>query len=399
MRTRTIALAFVLAPGLAVAAPEGAPTIAIASIRAPVPPHCLAAEQWKDPNARGPLNLFDGDPERAWVMCPEAAREPDYTLEIRFEKPVTADELRLVLGAAGLEEVRARPKRIDVGLRNGKLSTLFPINVRTLELPAGRRVHLLSLWGPLRWNPALIDDLGFHDRRRALGYDEHEIPMPLTIDGLTLVFRDLAPGAAPPAIGELTLLRDEKPVPVTGLDAARAAHVAFIERGLRHIVGGRYLVGAERTLHFAPDGAVWEIPAAAWKQGRTRPAPETAPAAADAKPPAKAPAASEVAAPTRKPAVAAEPDRPPRKIGAWRIAAGRLEYAREARFAPLEYLVDDAPHRVRLCEPLAGTYTVRTAPPAAADTAPLPTLGADPLGELPPGDEKAEAPRPVIPIP
>jgi len=335
--------------------------VKVKTIRAAQPPHCLAAEQWRAALKYAAVNLFDGDPATTWRLCPRAEREPGYALDVRFAGPVELDAVRIDLVAGA----RA-PARLDVAFYNTALSRRFPIHYAEMSLPAGRTTHELSLDGPLKWNPMLLNDLGFRERRRKAGYSETEVPRPLAVDGITLVFRKLAPGAGPVEIADLTLLRDEEALPVEGLDAARKRYIDFLARGLRHILADRYLVAEDRVLCFAKGGKLREHTPEDWKAGKVDGG---------------------------------------KILGTWRIEAGRLELRSRHKFEPVSYFIDDAPFKVELLsKPVAGTYRVATRPPKAEGSkGPAPTLGADPTGEPPPLlDDEPPPPAkdgPKIPIP
>jgi hypothetical protein len=357
MRARTLALWGLAVAPLGAAASE--PSVTVTEVRAPSPPHCLADEQWKDADRTSPINLFDGDVNTSWVLCPDATTEPGYSVEILFAQPVAIDRLDVVLSADAAS--RSKLKHVDVGLRDSRLSTLYPIHVHPLEVVDGRREQSVSLKGRLDWGSMLVDDMGFADRRRKLGMDVYEVPHPVTIDGLWLIFRDFEPGKPPPALAELRLYRDDKPVPFGGIAEARAAHSKFLEQGLEHILRGRFLVADDRTLAFTPEGVVWSIPRAEWDQGHvTSDGSKTSPV---------------------------------KKVGEYRIHGSRLELTAGKKTEPVRYSIDESPQKVVLGEPFAGTYAVHTAPPKGAETA-APTLAAEP----PAPASKSDAP-PLVPLP
>lgn len=361
----------------------GKPTpIRIKTIRAPNPPHCMAAAQWTDAEGESPLNLFDGDPSKVWTLCKNASEEPDYAVEVRFEKPITLDQLRVVLATEKAPaKDRSLPTRLEVAFLRSDLSST-PIFFRTLELGPDQATMEMSLKGPLKWSPNLINDPQFGAKRQKLGYSEYDIPMPLETDGLVLVIRRKDGKPAPAQLAELQLWFEEARLPVKGLAKARKAHRAFIEQGLVTVLRDHYLVGKDRVLGFAPDGRLWAIAPATWATGMGFPAKGESP---------------------QLPKVAeGQPPLPPVKLlGPWRIEAGRVEVFHRRKYVPIRYLIDRAPRSVTLAGGgLDGEYEVKVAPPHSTATAQAsPSLGGDddPLGDPPLLDDPDE--DEMIPIP
>lgn len=354
--------------------------IKISSVRAPNPPHCMSDQQWTDATVDSPLNLFDGDPERVWVLCPRASEEPDYAVDVRFAKPVKLDQLRVQLATeqAPLGE-HSLPQRLEIAFLRSDLSSI-PIAFRTLELAPGRDAIDLSLKGALKWSPNLINDPEFGARRQAKGYDEYDIPLPLEIDGMVLVIRRQTRKAEPIQIAELQMWFEEKRLPVKGLAKAHKAHEAFLSQGLKTVVTGYYFVSPQRILGFASDGRLWEIPPASWAAGVGFPK-----------------AGAQPAVPT--PAEGADPLPLPKQLGQWKIKGSRLEVTHRRKSAPIRYVVDDAPNAVIFEGPLVGgKYEVQVSPPRkTASGKSRPTLGEDPLADPPLLDDPDG--EEMIPIP
>jgi len=299
-------------------------SVRIESMRAPHPSHCLADGQWRDPVANSPIDLFDS--QRWWTLCERASLERDYALEVRLAAPVRIDRLRL-----------SRPpsrsaRRVEVHFHDHRLSRRIPIYFREVNIgPDGGEARLR---GPLEWNPNLLDDEGFRARREAAGLDAYEIPTPLEIDGLTFVIRELEPGKARPALGPVSLWLDGRMLPLADAAAAREAHAKWLAIGLERILRGHHLLGGLRVLSFDARGLVYETEREAWDGGHH--------------------GALRV------------------RLGRWRIAKGRLEFASEATFLPVEYTIDDAPHEVWLqTAPLAGVYRLVKQVPGTRAPPPL----------------------------
>ncbi len=323
------ALCLTLTPlaAMAEAAPAAGPqALVVHTVRAADPPHCMAAGQATDPLVGGPLDLFDGRADQPWVLCPEAAAVQDYAIDFTFAQPIQVDGLRLEPGPKGGNT----PAVVELGLHNRALSTRWPVHFRQAQLTAGPAV--MAFTGRLQWNPQLVNDEGFHERRRAQGLHALDMPLPLTLDKLTVVIRQVDPKAGPVQLGELTFMFQGKPVAVQGLAAAKARHAAFLGKGLTHVLARRFLVGEARTAHLADGGEIRSMPTAQWTAGGW--------ADAEAR----------------------------TLTGRWQVVDGRLEMSgpKGKRFVAVDYLVDAAPERVVLRSgPLAGTWRVASAAPNA----------------------------------
>ncbi|MCB9526273.1 MAG: hypothetical protein H6702_23255 [Myxococcales bacterium] len=333
---RSIALTPLLSLGLAgaaLAAPKGA--LEIVDVRAAQPPHCMAAKQWADPLNGGPVDLFDGQADRPWVVCPEAAAAGDYAIDFTFAAPIQVDGVRIEPGPDAAQS----PRVIELGFHNTRLSTQWPVYFRQTRLQG--KAATVVFKGRLPWNPQLVNDESFHERRRAQDLDAMDVPLPLTVDKLTVVLRDVAPGQ-PVSLGEITFLFDDQPVKVANVGAARARHAAFLEQGLKHVLAKRFLVRDNAVIHLAGTGELIGAPLEAWENGEWLQASK--------------------------------------KVGEWRIAAGRLEMKRNSakEFTVVEYRVDEAPAVVALRSgPLAGEWRVSAGAPGTGPAAPKATAAAD----------------------
>ncbi len=327
---------------LAVAMFAPQPSIRIESVRAPFPSHCLAHEQWKDPVANSPVDLLDST--RWWTLCARAARENGYALNVRFAEAVQIDRLRV-----------SRPPgrsatRIEVHFHNRALSTKVPIYFR--EVPIGKDGGEARLGGPLKWNPNLLDDEGFRTRRLAAGLDRREIPSPLTVDGITVVFRALEPGDDPPSLGPVSLWLGDRMLPLADAARARTEHAKWVGEGIDHTLRGKHLQGGERVLTFDAGGTLYDTEREAWDAGHHE----------------------EVRV----------------SLGRWQVSGGRLELTRNGKTMPIEYLLDDAPQEVWFqTEPVRGVYRIVKSVPVAKesptllDAPPAPTTPAKPVKVIP----------------
>lgn len=342
-------LALLTLSSAALAAPET--TTTLTGLHAAHPPHCMSENQWQNPTADAPFALFDGTSSRAWVICPEAAA-PGYAVDFTFADATRIDALRLHPGASGTNH----PTLIEIGLHNTQLSTRYPVHFRQVKLNGSTPVEI-SFQGRLPWNPRLVEDETFAERRRALGLSEHDVPLPITFDKITVVLRAVDASAGPVHIGELSFRLRDQPVPVRGITKVAAAHQVFVQKGLEHVLSGRYLVGTNKVMHLNPDGRILDILRPDWDSGKWRDANQ-----------------AEVA-------------------GQWQIHAGRLEMKASPRepWAPVEYRIDDAPQRVELRSgPAAGTYKVVLTPPGpgaapakATAVAPAPDEASDDFIPIP----------------
>ncbi len=320
-------------------------TLRVESIRAPHPPHCIAASQWSDPIANSPVDLFDST--RWWTVCARAAAERDYALDVRLAAPVRIDRVRI-----------SRPplrsaKRIEVHFHDRSLSTKVPVYFR--EIAIGADGGEARLQGPLKWNPNLLEDDGFHARRKAAGFDRYQLDTPLRVDGLTFVLRELEPGEKEPAIGPVTLWLADKMIPLDDAAGTRQAHARWLGNRLSQTLRGQHLQAGLRVLTLDASGILFETVREAWDAGNHE---ETRVA-----------------------------------LGRWRVADGRFEFAAEGGgdFAPVEYSIDDAPLEVWLqTEPLTGVYRIVKKVPVAPHEPAL--LGAPPPSTAPP----KTAPEPVV---
>lgn len=331
---------------LAVALLAPPASLRIESVRAPHPPHCIAADQWRDPVANSPIDLFDST--RWWTVCARAARESDYAINVRLAEPVTLDRVRI--SRPPLRSAR----RIEVHFHDSSLSDRVPIYFR--EISVGPEGGEARLQGPLKWNPNLIDDDGFHSRRTAAGFDRYELPTPLKVDGLTFVLRALEPGEKEPAIGPVTLWLGDRMIPLDDAAGARKAHARWVGTRLSQTLRGLHLQAGLRVLSLDAAGIVFETEREAWDAGRHE---------------------------ERRVA-----------LGRWRIADGRFEFAPEGAtdFVPVEYTIDDAPQEVWLqTTPLTGVYRVVTTVPVGVHA---PALMLAP----PPAPPTKKPERVVIPI-
>ena len=353
--------------------------INLVKLSAPHPSHCLAADQWRDPGAHDPFRALDGDATTEWWLCDDAALEAGYSVALQFGEPVAFDKVRLHVGQSTTLQgegskksavAGARPVRFELSFFNRKLSERFPIYTRAMSVPPERATVDLGLPGPLRWNPALINDEDFGDRKRAAGYGA-EVPYPLTVDGVTISFQEIDGGMGGEVIlKDLIFFLGGEPLVVKNLEEQRQKHLAYIELGLTHILDGRYLVGPKQVLYLGKSGVISGISPPHWLAGNVT-------------------------------------DKTKKRLGTWRIAGQRLEFTLAGKKPePVHYAIDDAPSRVELRSgPLAGAYRVSVAPRAsgqvagASDAPAGATPGvAPPIEAAPPtlGNEPGYEPPPLL---
>ena len=316
--------------------------------RAPHPKHCLDERQWRGASEHHPLNLFDVN-ERLWVPCELALRDPGYSVTFPLAKPVELDgfviqqaliEARPVeskrgrrKGAEAQELPRKRAEKVQLLFFNTKLSERYPIYFHEVHFEGQAEVSV-RYEESLDWNPILLREGNFDERRRALGLPATELKLPLKVDAIGVVFWERHPGEAPTALERLTLTRQGAPLTLDlkGLEAARARSAQLIEAQYRKSVEGLLLIGEARSLSFAKTGTLWGM------EGE---------------------------------------EESPKVMGRWRSVEGRVEIAlgslrslkaaerrNRLKFEPLQLIIDEAPDRLVIKEPrIGGDYQVASMKP------------------------------------
>lgn len=309
--------------------------------QAPHPKHCLDERQWLGVAEHHPLNLFEG-PERLWVPCGYALRDAGYSVKFPLAHPIKMDGfiIRQSLTqkvkdpsakgkAAKLIEVqRKQAEKLQVLFFNSKLSTRYPIYFHEVHFEGQAEVSV-RYEEPLDWNPILLRDGQFDERRRALKLPATELTAPIEIDAVGVVFWERTIGEAPTALEQLSLTLGGKRIPVDlkGIQEARAKLAPRIAAQYPKVINGRLLVGEERSLVFAKTGTLWGI------EGE---------------------------------------EEHPKVMGRWRADEGRLEVAfgtlralkaaekrKRLRYTPIHLIIDEVPERLMIkSPPLEGDYQV-----------------------------------------
>ena len=352
---------------LALAAP---PALTLSGVVAPHPKHCMAEGQWEDPVRHSPFNLFD--PSALWEPCALALKDQGYSIRFLLKSPVKVDGFKISqvyttpASKGSPERARRAVKRMQVLFFNSAISTRYPIyfhDVHFDELPE----VVVRYSGELDWNPILLRDAGFDERRRALNLPPYGFALPMEIDAVGVVFWDLAEGEAPTALKQLTLLSGGRPVAVKGLKDATQTQAELLASIYPKVFEGFLLIGQERSLVFASTGTLWGM------EGE---------------------------------------EEEPKVMGAWRFTRSRMEVSfgadlkdpkrrARAKFEPLSSLIDETPARLSITHPrIGGDYEVS----AMRLKAPKDLLGAElslspngEVGEPVPMDAPPKAPKEELP--
>ena len=328
-------------PSPALAAP---PVLTLSGVSAPHPKHCMAEGQWEDAVKRSPFNIFD--PSALWEPCAIALKDQGYSIRFLLKAPVKVDGFKISQALKAppapkskVELDRRAVKRMQILFFNSAISTTNPFYFHDVQFD-GQPEVVVRYSGELDWNPIMLRDAGFDQRRRALNLPPYGFPLPMEIDAIGLVFWELTEGEAPTALKQLTLLSGGRPVAVKGLKEATATQASLLASIYPKIFEGFLLIGQERSLVFASTGTLWAM------EGE---------------------------------------EEVPKVLGAWRFARDRMEVAigedlkdlkrrAKAKFEPLSSLIDETPARLVINHPrIGGDYEVS----AMKINAPKDLLGAD----------------------
>ena len=333
-------------------------SLSIKSMSAPYPKHCLDERQWLDPQRSSPYNLFDGDQTSAWSPCLYALKDPGYTVNFTFTMPIELDGMVIsqqltppedksvkTQGRKQRRRVRKRaqpqPQRrfqkVQVLFYSSAISDRYPIYFQDVLFNGEREIEL-EYRDPLKWNPILISDSNFDERRQALGLEASGIEPPLEIDRVGIVFWELEGSGAPPALSELSFKLKGETYRAHVETSRLKTHAERIGRGYHNMIEDRMYLSDERALIFARSGTIWAM------EGE-----------------------EEVA----------------KVMGAWRRSAygievdlsnqqhkrasarqrRRIERRRARAYKPLHLIIDEAPRRVFIKNSaLAGEYQIERAP-------------------------------------
>lgn len=344
------------------AAPNPSNQIAISDVSAPHPKHCIDERQWLGVKGHSPFQLFDGDPLTVWQPCSYALRDAGYTLNIDLKSPISIDGLELSQVASNVatkvlnkdlstskrsrqknkakgEETALLPQRLEkiqILFFNHEISTQYPVYFQDLLFEGQDAVHV-KYDGELQWNPRLLGDSMFDERRRALKLPPAGMKPPMTVHKISLVFPSFDDSLVPPALAELKLLFKGKAIKVTDLAKSESEYGEVMSKVYDLMVKDYMFIGETRTMVFAHTGTVWVI------EGE---------------------------------------EEKPKVMGGWRFSQERieidissqqqarslanrrakLEKKRDRFYKPLHLIVDEAPDRVFIKDgPLKGEYQIMKA--------------------------------------
>jgi len=337
-------------------------SLGISKVSAPYPKHCLDQRQWRNPQLFNPYNLFDGDAAHVWQLCEYAIKDQGYTVNFTLKQPIEVDGFVLAQvlkqrspdaekkGKArrrkrkadhrqehGVGEQLKRFKRLQVIFYNREISPRYPFYFQEVKFDGEERVSV-EYQEILAWNPILIGDSQFDERRRALGFEPAGIDPPVKVDRVGLVFWEYEGQGEPPALSEFTLTLKGKRYKVEDLVARKRSYGIRMGKIYDLLTRDYMFIGDERALIFSRSGTIWGI------EGEEESA---------------------------------------KVMGAWRFRDDRIEVdlsplqrtrtsakrrkrlsrQRKKSYQPLHLIVDEAPTRVYIIDsPLAGEYEMTRAP-------------------------------------
>ena len=350
-----------MSPSLSMAEP--APVIMITDVSAPHPKHCIDERQWRGLEKHNPFQLFDNDLKTAWIPCRYALKDEGYTINFDLKSPILVDELELIQvpakldakamnggsqavkrrrkrekGSSGLSSERPqRLERVQILFFNHEISTQYPVYYQDLLFEEGDRVRV-KYDALLSWNPRLLGDSMFDERRRALELSPKGMKPPLTVHKFSLVFPRLDERKAPPALSELRLFFQGKSLKVSKLKESEDDYNDVMSRLYDLMLRDFMLIGETRAMIFSRTGTIWAMEGeeekakviGGWRFHKNR----------------------------------VEVDLSPKqqvRVQAKRRA--RLEKKRDRYYAPIHLIVDEAPDRIFIVEgPLQGEYQAVKAP-------------------------------------
>jgi hypothetical protein len=333
-------------PSLSLANPTQ--VITIRDISAPHPKHCLDERQWKDIGKYSPFNIFDNNNKSVWIPCSYSLKDAGYTLNIDFASSIQIDgiEIKQIDANDALETENSRLKRskskstseprqmiekMQIIFFNHDISKKYPIYFQEIKFE-GRTSVKVKYDGMLNWNPILLGDSMFDERRRALKLSSKGMTPPIKVDKIGLVFPNFDPALPPPAIRELSLFSLGKKIKTESLENSRRDYSEVMAKVYDLMVRDFMFIGDDRAMIFAQTGTIWSMEGEA-----------------------------EVA----------------KVIGGWRFLNGRIEVdlsakqqgrvvsKRKARiessrnryYTPLKLIVDEAPDQILIQNgPLSGAY-------------------------------------------
>ena len=341
---------------IANAAPPNIADLEIQDISAPHPKHCLDERQWKDTHSYNPFNIFDTDPSKVWQPCSYALKDAGYTVNIVLKKTIEIDGFELGQANAneysllmegkkkkrkkrGEEPKLQTIKKMQILFFNFAISKKYPVYFQEVKFDGKDKVPV-KYAGTLNWNPILLGEPMFDERRRALKLPPSGMTPPIKVDQIGFVFPDFNTDLPPPVLKELQFFNNGKVIKVKNLAASRKDYGDVMSKVYDLMVRDFMFIGEERAMIFSQTGTLWAM------EGE---------------------------------------EEIPKVIGGWRYHAGRIEVdlsaqqkqrikpkmrkhiekVRNKSYRPLHLLVDEAPDRIHIYNgKLAGEYqTVKVPTP------------------------------------
>lgn len=334
--------------------------IQIISVSAPHPKHCFDERQWLDAMRFSPYNAIDGDAKTAWSPCLYALEDAGYTINFSFQFPIEVDGMvisqllsvestpantkrrsraraRAKSRRAKAPESRKRFTKVQVLFFNSSISDRYPIYFQEV-LFEGEAQKEFEYRERLKWNPILIADSSFDERREALGLDASGINPPLEIDRVGLVFWGVEGIGAPPALRDLSFKLKGKRYPVKIKRGKRAEHAQEITKAYQRVIADQMYLSDDRAVIFARSGTIWGM------EGEEE--------------------VAKVMGAWRESAHGVEVDLSPQQRKRTSAKTRRsLKRKRAHSYGPLHLIIDEAPDRVVIKNTtLAGEYQITRAP-------------------------------------
>ena len=256
----------------------------ISEVNAPHPKHCLDQRQWQNPQSFNPYNLFDQDRTSVWQLCDYAIKDPGYTVNFTLNQPITIDGfiLKQVLEHAStktqggrkqrrlkrrrrakgstdhlkIDDQLKRFKRMQIIFFNSQISQRYPVYFQEIKFDGAEQVAL-EYRKMMTWNPILIGDSLFDERRRALGLDPKGMTPPIKVDKVGLVFWDYEGKGEPPALAELTLTLGGKHYQAKHVPAQKLSYGQRIGKAYDLLTRDYMFIGDDRALIFSRSGTIW----------------------------------------------------------------------------------------------------------------------------------------------
>jgi hypothetical protein len=345
-------------------------SLMVSEVSAPYPNHCLDQRQWLNPKEFTPYNLFDSNPSHVWQLCDYAMKDQGYTVNFKLGQAIEIDGFVLtqVLKQISsdtssktkrtatqtrkaqrrkrdkrdrrtLGESLKRFKRMQIIFYNSEISPRYPVYFQEIKFDGSDRVAL-EYREIMAWNPILIGDPQFDERRRSLGLAPSGMTPPIKVDKIGLVFWEYEGEGDPPALGELILMLKGERYQLNQLDDFKVSYGQSIGKTYDLLTRDYLFVGDDRALIFSRSGTLWGM------EGEEE--------------------VAKVMGAWRFSGDRIEVDLSPRQQA--RISGKRrksIEKSRKNKYQPLRLIVDESPSRVYIVDgPLAGEYeTLRTPVP------------------------------------